>query len=80
LARFAYPAKASNLGLTAFYKRAVSMRGLSSGLIRGNAPRSISGVITMKGGDIGFCPYEVSLPFGIPVYYDIKDLPAARMI
>jgi len=34
----------------------------------------------MKGGDIGFCPYEVSLPFGIPVYYDIKDLPAARMI
>ena len=35
--------KASNLGLTAFYKRAVSMRGSSSGLIRGNAPRSISG-------------------------------------
>jgi len=74
-----YTPKARNLGLTAFYKRAVSvvpatrwglssnvapmpegllgiwlakMRGSSLGFILGNAPRSILGVITMKGGDI----------------------------
>ena len=37
------PPGQSNPGSTAFHKRAVSMRGLSLGLIPGNAPRSISG-------------------------------------
>ena len=41
MAAFAYPAKASNLGLTTF--GSFLMRGQSSGLTGGNAPRSISG-------------------------------------
>ena len=41
MAAFAYPAKASNLGLTTF--GSFLMRGQSSGLTGGNAPRSILG-------------------------------------
>jgi len=56
-AAFAYPARASNSGSTAFHKRAVSNEGLIPGN-PGERPFFMSG-ITIKGGDFMKSPLPI---------------------